>query len=142
MFTHRYRVSFYDTDAMRVVHHANYVRIMEVARIAWMRELDLMKFHIPQGPDVWAVTSVNVQFLRSAIFDDDIEIQVEGRMKGAQFQLRYALWLDRLQAYAATGETELVPMVAEGLTLTRLPLEVRERLRQMPWSEQWPPVRP
>ena len=30
-----YRVPFYDTDAMGIVHHANYVRYLELARVAF-----------------------------------------------------------------------------------------------------------
>lgn len=29
----RYKVNFYDTDAMAVVHHANYIRWFEIGRV-------------------------------------------------------------------------------------------------------------
>ena len=35
---HRHRVPFYETDAMGLVHHSNYVRFLELARIRWMDE--------------------------------------------------------------------------------------------------------
>ena len=35
-----YRVPFYDTDAMAVVHHANYVRYLELARVRFLAEHD------------------------------------------------------------------------------------------------------
>ena len=28
-----YRVNFFDTDAMKVVHHANYIRWFEIGRV-------------------------------------------------------------------------------------------------------------
>jgi acyl-CoA thioester hydrolase len=34
----QHRVPFYETDAMGVVHHANYVKYLELARIAWLDE--------------------------------------------------------------------------------------------------------
>jgi acyl-CoA thioester hydrolase len=138
VFFHRYRVQFYDTDAMGVVHHSNYVRIMEVARVAWMRELGLMQFHIPYGAQVLGVTRLNVSFLKPSVFDDDICIALEGRLNGARLEIRYALWLERLDSFVAFGETDLVPMTADKLVPTRFAIEMREKLRSLPWSADWP----
>lgn len=142
MFTHRYHVQFFDTDAMGVVHHSNYVRIMEVGRVAWMKELGLMRFHIPHGPQVLGVTHLNVEFLKPCLFDDEITICLEGRLNGAVFEIRYALWLERLKAFVCYGETDLVPLSAETLVPTRFPVEMRTTLRALPWSETWPPTQP
>lgn len=35
MYTHR--VQYYETDKMGIVHHSNYIRWFEEARIDWMR---------------------------------------------------------------------------------------------------------
>ena len=35
MYTHR--VQYYETDQMGIVHHSNYIRWFEEARIDWMR---------------------------------------------------------------------------------------------------------
>ncbi|CAN5644636.1 hypothetical protein BH10BDE1_BH10BDE1_11780 [soil metagenome] len=142
MFFNRYRVQFYDTDAMGVVHHSNYVRIMEVARVEWMRELGLMKFHIPYGAQVLGVTRLNVSFLKPARFDDDVCVGLEGRLNGARLEIRYVLWLERLGQFVAVGETDLVPMVADKLVPTRFPIEMRASLRSLPWSSEWPPKSP
>ena len=39
--TVRHRVPFYETDAMAIVHHANYVRYFELARVVWLDEHDV-----------------------------------------------------------------------------------------------------
>lgn len=139
MFLHSYRVAFYDTDAMGVVHHSNYVRIMEVARVAWMRKLGLMPHHIPQGPQVLGVTRLTVEFVKPCVFDDEITVCLEGRLNGARFEIRYALWLDRLKSYVCFGETDLVPLTAASLAPTRFAVDLRATLRALPWSEHWPP---
>lgn len=139
MYLHRYRVAFYDTDAMGVVHHSNYVRIMEVARVAWMRELGMMTFHIPEGPNVLGVTSLKVDFLRSCVFDDEILVALEGRLDGARLHIRYALWLERIGEFVALGHVDLVPLAAARLVPTRFPVDLRKQLRELPWSETWPP---
>ena len=47
-----HRVNFYDTDAMAVVHHANYIRWFEIGRVAYLRRIGitlgaLMEVRIP-----------------------------------------------------------------------------------------------
>ena len=39
--TCRHRVPFYETDAMGIVHHSNYVRYFELARVVWLDEHDV-----------------------------------------------------------------------------------------------------
>ena len=43
-----HRVQFFETDAMGIVHHANYVRYLEMARIEWM---DLHDRPCPPHPE-------------------------------------------------------------------------------------------
>ena len=35
-FSYQHRIQYYETDGMRIVHHSNYIRWMEEARIAMM----------------------------------------------------------------------------------------------------------
>ena len=140
MFAYAYRIAFYDTDAMGVVHHSNYARILEAARVAWMRELEIMSFHIPIGPNVLGVTKLSLEFLKPCRFEDEIVVYLEGKLEGVRLKIRYALWLDRARDFVAVGETELVPLVASTLKPTRFPMALRENFRKQPWSFTWPPV--
>ena len=36
--TVQHRVAFYETDAMGIVHHSNYVRFFEHARVSWLEQ--------------------------------------------------------------------------------------------------------
>jgi hypothetical protein len=38
--TFRHVVAFYETDAMGIVHHSNYVRFLELARVQFMADHD------------------------------------------------------------------------------------------------------
>lgn len=71
-----YRVPFYDTDAMRVVHHANYVRYLELARIAWLDEHDQPYTAYIEEDRQLATIRVALDYHRAARFDDRIEISV------------------------------------------------------------------
>lgn len=134
----RYRAQFFDTDAMGVVHHSNYVRIMEMARVAWLREMGVMQLHIPHGPMVLGVTNLKVEFRRPLRFDDEMHVRVQGRLEGTVFRTQYAVWSPRLNEYAALGWVDLVLMKADTLQPSRFPMEMRAQLRELPWSDRWP----
>ena len=38
MWEYRRRVRYYETDRMGVVHHSNYLRFLEDARMDWIRD--------------------------------------------------------------------------------------------------------
>lgn len=69
-----HRVAFFETDAMRIVHHANYLRWFELARVEWMDE-----YHVPYRRYVeeglhFATTHIEIDFKSPARFDDRVTI--------------------------------------------------------------------
>lgn len=77
-----YQVPFYDTDAMGVVHHANYVRYLELARVRYLRDHDQpYQRYVEQGHQ-FVVTRVDIQLRRATRFDE---------------QLRVTCWLERVR---------------------------------------------
>jgi acyl-CoA thioester hydrolase len=137
-FEYRYRAQFFDTDAMGVVHHSNYIRMMEMARVAWLREIEIMRLHIPHGPMVLGVTNLDVQFLKPVKFEDEVHIRVQGRLEGPKFCTQYAIWCPTFKHFAALGRVDLVLMQAQSLQPARFPIEMRSKLRELPWSDKWP----
>lgn len=139
-FIHRLYVAFHETDTMGVVHHSNYVRYLESARVAWLRERGLMQHHAPFGPYAFAVTNLEMNFMKPARFDDLLEVWVQVRSQGARMHFQYAIWNTRAQEWNATGTTELVP-VDNDLRAVKPPWEVRDVIRTEKWDEIWPPPR-
>lgn len=88
----RYRVPFADTDGMGIVYHGNYVRYLELARIAWMDEHDRPYRDYVRDGFHFATTRVELDYLRPAAFDDVIEIEtwVEW-VRGASLAMGYEL---------------------------------------------------
>jgi acyl-CoA thioester hydrolase len=69
-----YRVPFYDTDAMQVVHHARYVHYLELARIVFLDEHDRpYREYVAEGLH-YAVTGVQIDYQMAARFDDRLEV--------------------------------------------------------------------
>ncbi len=99
-----YRVPFYDTDAMGVVHHSNYVRYLELARVRFLEEHDEPYVrYVEQGLHV-VVTHVDLRLNRATRFDETLTVTcwVE-RVRRASIAFSYQIHCgDRLTALAST----------------------------------------
>ena len=75
--THLYAVRAYyeDTDLSGIVYHANYLRWFERARSDLLRRLGIdQRAAIEEGGGAYAVSEINLKYLRPAKLDDDIII--------------------------------------------------------------------
>ena len=70
-----HRVNFYDTDAMAVVHHANYIRWFEIGRVAFLRQVGITLSELMADGYVFPITEVSAKFLASGRFDDVLVIE-------------------------------------------------------------------
>ena len=124
--TFRHRVPFYETDAMSIVHHANYVRYLELARIAWMDEHDRPYREYVEAGLHFSTTRVDLRYLRSAGFDDllDVSTWIEW-VGGASLGMGYEI--DRDGARIAEGITEHAMVDTSGRP-RRIPAERRAAL--------------
>ena len=127
--TVRYRVPFFDTDAMGVVHHANYVRYLELSRVLWLDEHDQpYRVYAEQGIH-YATTRVELDYLRATRFDDEIEIAVWlDWVRGASLAMAYELTCNRDRV--ATGLTVHAAVNHEG-RVRRLPRERVDNLKRL-----------
>ncbi|MAE96127.1 MAG: hypothetical protein CL910_15835 [Deltaproteobacteria bacterium] len=103
--TVRHRVPFYETDAMGVVHHSNYVRYLELARIRWMEEHHRPYRSYVQEDRHFATTRVEVDYRQAARFDDELSITVWLEwIRGASLRLAYRI--EREATLLTTAATE------------------------------------
>jgi acyl-CoA thioester hydrolase len=122
----RHRVAFFETDAMGIVHHANYVRWFELARVAWMDEHDRpYREYVASGLH-FATTEVIVRYHRAAAFDDTVEITTWlAWVGGASLRMEYVV--RRGEELVASGATEHAMVNLEGRP-RRIPAERRAAL--------------
>ncbi|HEV2620638.1 MAG TPA: tol-pal system-associated acyl-CoA thioesterase [Frateuria sp.] len=76
-FTWPVRVYWEDTDAGGVVYHASYLRFFERARSEWLRAqgVDQLAFKEATGL-AFMVRSMELDFLRPALLDDELSVTV------------------------------------------------------------------
>lgn len=74
---HRFAVTVYyeDTDMGGIVYHANYLKFIERARSALVRELGLDQNEMRAAGTVFVVRRIDAEFLGPARLDDALEVR-------------------------------------------------------------------
>ena len=68
-------INYYETDRMNFVHHSNYIRYFEEARVWIMSQYGLEYAAIEKMGMIIPVLSIDVKYLRHITFADQIEIE-------------------------------------------------------------------
>ena len=107
MFTYLRKAHYHETDQMGLIHHSNYVKWMEEARIAFMDELGLSYRSLEEIGIASPVTGINVDYKKPVHFDDEIEIRVSvGKYTGVKLEVKYSMYdltADELAAEATSS---------------------------------------
>ncbi len=111
---------------MGIVHHANYLKFFEDARVVWLDEHDRGYGHYMDQGLHFAVTRVEADYQRSARFDDRLEVTTWMEwVRGASLRMGYRIDCDG--ETLVTGATEHAAVNDEG-RVRRIPKEDRIRL--------------
>ncbi len=122
-----HRVGFYETDAMGVVHHSNYLRFFERARAEWLREHDRPYTHYMELGLHFAVTHAELDYLVGARFDDLLTVTTWAQwVRGASLRMEYSIV--RGAELLVTGATEHASVGSESGRVRRIPKPDRSRL--------------
>ena len=76
MTPYRHIVQYYETDRMGIVHHSNYVRWMEEARVDFLERIGFSYAVMEQRGVVSPVRALQCQYRRSCTFGDAVDIAV------------------------------------------------------------------
>ena len=78
------RVYYEDTDLGGVVYYANYLKFMERARTEWLRALGFEQTALARDHGVvFVVSSLTIDYLKPAAFNDELTVTVELEKLGA-----------------------------------------------------------
>lgn len=134
IFSYRHRVQFYETDTMGVVHHSNYLRFCEEARVSWAHSVGLIDYQRPESASHFAVLETRVKHLKPVFFGDQLEIQLQVKLEGVRIFFQY-----RMQSgpeVVALVETIHVPL-NKNLKPIRLTKEFKTIMETRLWKETW-----
>jgi acyl-CoA thioester hydrolase len=133
LFRFSRRVHFYETDQMGVVHHTNYLRYFEEARVAWYNQGHVICLPVWEQ-NVMAVLETNVTHKRPLKFNDKFEVQMQTKNDRTRFYYEYKILKDG--EVCAYGWTKHV-LLDKQLTPTRPPEDLLKLMEKEPWIETW-----
>ena len=87
------RVNYWDTDAMKVVYHANYIKYFEHGRCEMLRQAGFPYRELEEQGVMLPVLSISCEYKRAAVYDDLLEIHTIPEIyHGAKLKLRYEIY--------------------------------------------------
>lgn len=92
MFKYGREIHFYETDLMKIVHHANYLRFAEETRVAWAFHEKVLDRARPEEAARLAVLSTAVSHVSPLRFGDRFEVELQARRDGIRIVFEYKIW--------------------------------------------------
>ncbi|MCL2019536.1 MAG: acyl-CoA thioesterase [Oscillospiraceae bacterium] len=100
------KANFYETDQMGIIHHSNYIRWFEEARVDFMEQIGYgFEKAVQMGIDN-ALTGLSCEYKSMVRFGDVVEIQaVITELKNARMSVSYEVRDLKTGVLCATGKT-------------------------------------
>ena len=70
------KAQYYETDQMGVIHHSNYIRWFEEARVDFLRQIGFPYERVESMGITLAVLGLSCEYKASVLFGDTVHIQV------------------------------------------------------------------
>ncbi len=101
------KVNYYETDNMGVVHHSNYIRYFEEARIDILDRLNLGYSEIERQGIFIPVLECECKYIKSASFGMCLIIETEiTAFDGIRMEMEYTVKDEQSRAILAKGKTK------------------------------------
>ena len=102
-----HHTQYYETDQMGIIHHSNYIRWMEEARVAYMEELGFPYETVEEAGFISPVLSVQCEYKAMTHFGDRVCIEVRlTSFKGVKYEVSYVMTNEKTRKVCAVGSTK------------------------------------
>ncbi|MCM1284315.1 MAG: acyl-CoA thioesterase [Muribaculaceae bacterium] len=92
MIPYEHHAKYYETDQMGIIHHSNYVRWMEEARMDLMEQIGLSYKQMEEMEIISPVISIEVNYHSMVHFDDVVVIQTKlVKYDGIRMEVEYVM---------------------------------------------------
>ncbi len=103
--TYEHVVQYYETDAMQIVHHSNYIRWMEEARLDFLDKAGLAYDRMEAHGVIIPVLSASCEYKQATRYGETVKITAEmERFDGLRFFVSYRI-VGPDNVLRATGST-------------------------------------
>ena len=101
------KINYYETDRMAVVHHSNYIRYLEEARVEWLEALNMPFGLLEENKITILVLGVNCTYKHHVTFGDTILIKTYAKeYTGVRMTIGYEITDKKNGNIVLTGETK------------------------------------
>lgn len=89
---YEHHAKYYETDQMGIIHHSNYVKWMEEARLDLMDQIGLNYKQMEEMEIISPVLSISVEYHSMVHFDDTVVIQTKlVKYTGVKMEVEYIM---------------------------------------------------
>ena len=104
MYVHK--VQYYETDKMGIVHHSNYIRWFEEARVYYLDKIGASYKMVEDMGFTGPVLSVNCEYKKSCTFGDTVLVDAKlVELGNVRFKIGYEVRDFETKEIKAVGET-------------------------------------
>jgi len=101
------KINYYETDAMQIVHHSNYIRFMEESRTYSLAKIGLPYGKMEEEGVLIPVLGVSCQYKHPARYEDVILVDVKVKeYTGVKIIMEYEMTNKETGDLILTGETK------------------------------------
>lgn len=87
-----HKVQYYETDKMAIVHHSNYIRWFEEARVDWLEQIGCTMQTIEAAGVLIPVMSVTCNYHSMVRFGDEVAVKIKiGKFNGIKIEIEYEI---------------------------------------------------
>lgn len=111
-------VRYHETDQMHFVHHSNYLKYFELARLEWLSNLQISYAEVESRGIFMPVVNASLKYIKPLIFGDNFSVTVILKKKPtATLEFDYKI-LNQNKELISTGNTLLAFLSSD----TKLPI--------------------
>lgn len=100
-------VKYYETDKMGIVHHSNYVRWFEEARMDFLDKIGFPYDKFEEMHIMSPVLAVSCVYKKSVTFGEKVKIETKvSSFNGVKLCLSYTVWNMETDEVTTTGQSE------------------------------------
>jgi acyl-CoA thioester hydrolase len=139
VFSYQRKIHVYETDLMGIVHHSNYLRFCEEARVEWFQKNGVQ---VLTKDDIFGLVVVETRVRHKSpirygeILTIDIQLKTEGPRLIIQYRLRSEDPLNRVLKLCALAET-IHCRIDQNFKVLRLDKKIIQRMENEKWIETW-----
>lgn len=111
-------VRYHETDQMHFVHHSNYLKYFELARLEWLSNLQISYAEVESRGIFMPVVNASLKYIKPLIFGDNFSVTVILKKEPtATLEFDYKI-LNQNKELISTGNTLLAFLSSD----TKLPI--------------------